>query len=138
VFLVSTLKALERIAEGAGVPEDMRAKAQDRRSDRDRTFRVALELGVPIAMGTDAATPFNRHGENAEELALMVSLGMTPIAAIAAASSVAARALGRDDIGVLAPGRLADVVVWDGDPTVDIDRVQRAPRAVFLGGERVM
>ena len=138
VFLVPTLKALERIAEGPGVPEDMRAKAQDRRSDRDSTFRVALELGVQIAMGTDAATPFNRHGENAEELALMVSLGMSPVAAIAAASGVAARALGRDDIGVLAPGRLADVVVWEGEPFEDIRTLQRAPRAVFLGGERVM
>ena len=138
VFLVPTLKALARIAEGAGVPEDMRAKAEDRRSDRDRTFCVALELGVPIAMGTDAATPFNRHGENAAELALMVALGMSPLAAIAAASGVAARALGRDDIGVIAPGRLADVVVWDGQPSEDIRTLQRAPRMVFLGGERVV
>ena len=138
VFLVPTLKALERIAEGAGVPEDMRAKAQDRRSDRDRTFRVALEMGVPIAMGTDAATPFNRHGENAEELALMVALGMTPLAAIAAASGVAARALGRDDTGVLGHGRLADVAVWDGEPSKDIRTLQRAPLAVFLGGDRVV
>jgi imidazolonepropionase-like amidohydrolase len=138
VFLVPTLKALERIAEGAGVPEDMRAKARDRRPDRDRTFRVALEMGVPIAMGTDAATPFNRHGENAEELALMVALGMTPVAAIAAASGVAARAIGRDDIGVLAPGRLADVVLWDGVPSEDIRMLQLAPRVVFLGGDRVV
>ena len=138
VFLVPTLKALERIAAGPGVPEEMRAKAQDRRSDRDSTFRLALEVGVPIAMGTDAATPFNRHGENAEELALMVALGMTPIAAIAAASGVAARALGRDDIGVLAPGRLADLVVWDGEPSDDVRALQLAPRAVFLGGERVV
>src|SRR5687768_13329004 len=129
VFLVPTLKALGKIAdpEGHGVPEDMRAKAQDRRSDRDLTFRIALELGVPIAMGTDAATPFNRHGENAQELELMVSLGMSPVAAIAAASDVAARALGRDDVGVLAPGKLADVVVWQGMPHDDIRVLQRAP-----------
>jgi len=63
---------------------------------------------------------------------------MTPIAAIAAASSVAARALGRDDIGVLAPGRLADVVVWDGEASKDIRALQLAPLAVFLGGERVV
>jgi imidazolonepropionase-like amidohydrolase len=140
VFLVPTLKALARIAdpEGPGVPEDMRAKARDRRSDRDRTFRLALDVGVPIAMGTDAATPFNRHGENAQELELMVGLGMTPVAAIAASSGVAARALGRDDIGVLRAGVLADVVVWDGAPDQDIRAVQRAPRAVFLGGERIM
>lgn len=140
VFLVPTLKALAGIAEpeGPGVPEDMRAKAQDRRSDRDRTFRLALEVRLPIAMGTDAATPFNRHGENAQELELMVSLGMSPLAAIAAASGVAARAIGRDDIGVLAPGLLADVAVWNGLPHEDIRALQRAPIAVFLGGERVM
>jgi imidazolonepropionase-like amidohydrolase len=139
VFLVPTLKALARIAdpEGPGVPEDMRAKARERRSDRDRTFRLALEVGVPIAMGTDAATPFNRHGENAEELELMVSLGMSPLAAIAATTSAAARALGRDDVGVIAPGKLADVVAWNGRPDVDIRALQRAPRAVFLGGEPV-
>ncbi|HEV8654257.1 MAG TPA: amidohydrolase family protein [Candidatus Limnocylindria bacterium] len=140
VFLVPTLKALARIAdpEGPGVPEDMRAKAHDRRSDRDRTFRLALELGVPIAMGTDAATPFNRHGENAQELELMVLLGMSSVTAIAAASGVAARAVGRDDIGLLAPGKLADVVVWDGMPDEDIRLLQRVPRAVFLGGDPVM
>jgi imidazolonepropionase-like amidohydrolase len=140
VFLVPTLKALARIAdpEGPGVPEDVRAKAQGRRSDRDRTFRTALEIGVPIAMGTDAATPFNRHGENAEELELMVALGMTPVAAIAAASSIAARAIGRDDIGVIRAGTLADVVVWEGAPDQDIRVVQRGPRAVFLGGERIV
>jgi len=139
VFLVPTLKALAGIAdpEGPGVPEEMRAKAQDRRSDRDRTFRLALDVGLPIAMGTDAATPFNRHGENAEELELMVSLGMSPLAAMAAASGVAARALGRDDIGLLAAGMLADVVVWNGTPHDDIRALQRGPRAVFLGGERV-
>jgi imidazolonepropionase-like amidohydrolase len=140
VYLVPTLKALARIAdaEGPGVPADMRAKARDRRSDRDRTFRLALELGVPIAMGTDAATPFNRHGENAEELELMVALGMSPLAAMAAASGAAARALGRDDIGVLAPGMLADLVVWNGMPHEDIRALQRAPIAVFLGGERMV
>ena len=140
VFLVPTLKALAGIAdpEGPGVPEDMRAKARERGSDRDRTFRLALELGVPIAMGTDAATPFNRHGENAQELELMVSLGMSPVAAIAAASGVAARAVGRDDVGVLASGMLADLVVWNGAPHEDIRALQREPRAVFLGGERVV
>ena len=136
VFLVPTLKALAKIAdpEGAGVPDDMRAKAHERRSDRDKTFRIALEAGVPIAMGTDAATPFNRHGANAEELELMVSLGMSPVAAIAASSAVAARAIGRDDRGVLAAGKLADIVVWHGMPHQDIRALQRAPRAVFLGG----
>ena len=134
VFLVPTLKALAGIAdpEGPGVPEDVRAKAQDGRSDRDRTFRLALDVGLPIAMGTDAATPFNRHGENAEELELMVALGMSPLAAISAACGGAARALGRDDIGVLAPGMLADVAVWNGSPHDDIRALQRGPTRCSL------
>lgn len=138
-YLVPTLKALANIADppGRGIPEEMVAKARERLADRDASFRLALETGVPIAMGTDAATPFNRHGENAEELALMVSLGMSPLAAIVVSTSVAARALGRDDVGVLAPGKLADIAVWQGDPLADIRVLQRPPLAVFLGGARV-
>jgi imidazolonepropionase-like amidohydrolase len=137
VFLVPTLKALAGIADGPGVPEEIAAKARDRRADRDATFRTALEERVPIAMGTDAATPFNRHGENAQELATMVELGMTPMAAILATTAVGARAIGREDIGVLAAGKLADVAVWRGDPLADVRVLERPPLAVFLGGTRI-
>jgi imidazolonepropionase-like amidohydrolase len=140
VFLVPTLKALAYMADppASGIPDDVTAKARERRADRDATFRVALEERVPIAMGTDAATPFNRHGENAEELALMVGLGMTAGEAIVASTSAAAKALGRDDLGVIAPGKLADLVAWNGDPLADIALLRRAPRAVFLGGARIV
>lgn len=140
VFLVPTLKALANIAEppGSGVPDDIVAKARERRADRDLTFRLARSAGVPIAMGTDAATPFNRHGENAQELALMVELGMSPMEAIVAATGTAARALGHADIGVLRAGALADIAVWDGDPLTDIAVLQASPRAVYLDGEMVI
>jgi len=140
VFLVPTLKALGYIADppGPGVPEEIVAKARERRADRDTTFRTALDLGVPIAMGTDAATPFNRHGENAEELTLMVSLGMTAEQAIAASTSVAARAIRSADAGSLAPGKFADLAIWDGDALADIAVLRSAPRAVYLGGLRVV
>lgn len=138
VFLVPTLKALTGIAQGPGVPADMAAKARERQADRDATFRMALAEGVPIAMGTDAATPFNYHGENAQELSIMVELGMTAAQAIAASTGVAAGAVGRDDIGRLAAGRLGDVAVWDGDPLADVRVLERMPLAVFLGGARVI
>jgi imidazolonepropionase-like amidohydrolase len=138
VFLVPTLKALARIADGPGVPEHIAAKARDRLADRDMTFRTALEEGVPIAMGTDAATPFNRHGENAEELAIMVELGMSAMAAILATTAVAARAIGRDDIGVFAAGKLADLAIWHGDPLADVRVLERPPLAVFLGATRIV
>ena len=138
VFLVPTLKALAGIADGTGVPEDIAAKAHDRRADRDATFRMALEEGVPIAMGTDAATPFNRHGENAQELAIMVELGMDSMAAVVATTAVGARAIGREDIGVLAAGKLADLAVWRGDPLANVRVLERPPLAVFLGGTRIV
>ena len=139
IALVPTLKALGYIADppARGVPPEMVAKARERLADRDASFRLALEAGVPIVMGTDAATPFNRHGENAEELELMVGLGMSPLAAILASTGAAARALGRDDVGVIAPGSLADVVAWAGDPLADIRVLQRPPLAVVLGGAAV-
>jgi len=89
-------------------------------------------------MGTDAATPFNRHGENAEELAIMVDLGMSALSAIGAATRSAGRAIGREDLGLLAPGKLADIAIWDGDPLADIRLFQRPPRVIFLGGMRVV
>ena len=140
VFLVPTLKALAYIAEppGPGIPDEIVAKAHERRADRDTTFRAALEEGVPIAMGTDAATPFNRHGENAEELGLMVELGLTPEQAIASATSVAARAIHNADVGEIAVGKYADLAVWEGDPLTDVAVLRSPPLAVFLGGARVV
>jgi imidazolonepropionase-like amidohydrolase len=138
VFLVPTLKALAGIADGPGVPAEIAAKARARRGDGEITFRMALEEGVPIAMGTDAATPFNRHGENAQELAIMVELGMDAMAAILATTAVSARAIGREDIGVLAAGKLADLAVWHGDPLTDVRVLERPPLAVFLAGTRIV
>lgn len=120
-----------------GVPEGIVAKALEAVAHRDRTFRAALAGGVPMAMGTDAATPFNRHGENAQELVLMVACGMTAMQAIVASTARAARALGRDDLGALEPGKLADLAVFEGDPLADVRVLSRPPRAVFLEGRRV-
>lgn len=140
VCLVPTLKALAHIAAppAPGIPDEIVTKAHERRTDRDSTFRLALREGVPIAMGTDAATPFNRHGENAQELEIMVALGMSALSAIIAATRDAGRAIGREDIGLLAAGKMADIAIWDGDPLADIRVLQRPPRAVFLGGMRVV
>ncbi len=99
---------------------------------------MALEEGVPIAMGTDAATPFNRHGENAGELVRMVELGMTTTDAVTSATSAAAHALGRDDVGSLRAGALADLAIWDGDPFADIRRLVTPPHAVIVGGKRIV
>jgi imidazolonepropionase-like amidohydrolase len=79
----------------------------------------AIEKGVPIALGTDAAVC--PHGQNLMELSYLVDLGMDPLAAIVAGTRTAAGLLGLGDrLGTLEAGKLADVVVCDGDPLRDI------------------
>src|SRR5262249_9060755 len=77
-FLVPTLVAPENISRfgiAAGVPAYMVEKTDRVKEAHRESFRKALKAGVRIAMGTDAGTPFNRHGANAEEIALMVETG---------------------------------------------------------------
>lgn len=95
------------------------AKARKAIDAIDATFRKAVQMGIKIAFGTDAGV--FRHGRNAEEFALLVERGMTPIAALKAATSVDAELLGiAAQVGTLEAGKVADVIAMPGDPTADI------------------
>ena len=74
---------------------------------------------VRIAFGTDAG--MFPHHENWREFPTMVSTGITPLRALQSATSVAAEMLGLDDLGVIAEGKIADVIAMPGDPFTDID-----------------
>lgn len=92
------------------------------------SLRRAKEAGVKIAAGSDAGFLVD-HGENAAELEELVKGGFTPLEAIRAATSTAADLLGLiDEIGSLTAGKLADIVVVDGDPLTDIGVLQRTER----------
>jgi imidazolonepropionase-like amidohydrolase len=86
---------------------------------------------VKIAFGTDAAV--FPHGENAREFASLVSRGMSPLDALRTATLNAADLLGVTDRGVIAAGKLADLVALPGNPLEDI-RVTERPVAVVKGG----
>ncbi|TKD53094.1 metal-dependent hydrolase family protein [Sphingomonas baiyangensis] len=84
----------------------------------------AIAAGVKIAFGTDSGV--SKHGINAQEFALMVEAGMTPAAAIRAATLDAADALGREDtLGALTPGREADIIAVSGNPLDDVRVLER-------------
>jgi imidazolonepropionase-like amidohydrolase len=95
-------------------------------------FAAAHKAGVKVAFGTDEGLV--PHGRNAEEFALMVKGGMTPMEAIEAATANAADLIGdAADIGSVQPGRYADIVAVAGDPLADITELQRM-RFVMKGG----
>jgi len=96
----------------------------------------AHRAGVTIAAGSDAGFLVD-HGENAAELAELVRGGLTPLEAIRAATAAAADLLGlADDLGTLTPGKLADLIVVDGDPTADVSTLAQPDRIshVLAGG----
>jgi imidazolonepropionase-like amidohydrolase len=93
--------------------------------------RLLAASDVTIAYGTDCGMfPFS-HG--ILEFQAMVAAGLSPVRALKAATSAAARLLGREDLGVLAPGRCADVVAMPGDPLADIAATARVD-FVMRGG----
>lgn len=124
----------ERLADPRTREIMSRANSWDVVHARESLVVAIHAAGGRIALGTDTPNPHVLPGLGVHnELARLVALGLTPLAAIASATSVAAALLRRDDIGVVAPGKLADLVLIDGDPVRDI-RAARRVRLVMKGG----
>ncbi len=90
--------------------------------------RLAHDMGIPVVTGTDTFLLYD------EIEALVDDVGFTPLEAIASATSVGAAAIGvEDDFGSIAPGKVADIVVYPADPSADIAAL-RHPSRVIRGG----
>ena len=125
IYLVPTLTVFTFHA-AQGNPH-AKAEAKDFRLKHIDTVQKALSTGVTVVAGTDAGAW--EHGNNARELELLVQAGMTPLQALVAATGWAAGCLGMDDrIGTIETGKLADLIVVDGDPLADIALLQDKER----------
>jgi imidazolonepropionase-like amidohydrolase len=136
VYMVPTLSALAKTGacrHGCGIPDDALDKAKAMTKRHQRSFRQAHRRGLLIAMGTDAGTPFNYHGDNAQELERMVALGMNPMDAILASTAVAARLIGLEaQIGTIVPGKEADLLLVQGNPLRRIEVLRDRSRLVGI------
>jgi len=126
-WLVPTLLAgftVESLATAGRLPAPIAAKALAIAPRMHNSFKLALDAGVKIALGTDAGVM--RHGTNAREFELMVRFGMTPMQSIVAGTSNGATLLGVErDAGSVAVGKRADIVAVQGDPLQNIAVLQR-------------
>ena len=123
-YYVPTLSTIngykERLAKdpNAYSPE-VKAKIEWRIGITGKALALAYPKGVKIAFGTDAGV--SKHGRNADEFLLMVQFGMSPMAAIQAATVNAAELLGVSNlVGTLTPGKRADLIAVRGDPLTDV------------------
>ncbi|MEK6810318.1 MAG: amidohydrolase family protein, partial [Candidatus Thermoplasmatota archaeon] len=122
VVLCPTLTAGESVARYGGwkpgMPDDPRIK------EAKEMFARALRSGVTIACGSDVGV--FAHGENARELELMVAYGMSPLEALRAATTTAAKVLRREkDLGRVAQGYVADLIAVRGDTLADLVTVTK-------------
>src|SRR5256885_4035864 len=112
-FFVPTLLVYVYHRESAS--PHVRARAHDLQKHHIASIQRALELGVPIAAGTDAGG--HGHPKNAGELQCLVDAGLTPMQALRAGTQWAAQCLALErEVGTLEKGRLADLVVVQGNP----------------------
>ena len=110
--------------EKMGYPEKIIEKERKVGRQQRENFQKAARAGVKLAFGTDAGV--YPHGLNARQFAHMVRWGLSPMQAIQAATVNAADLIGwPDKVGAIAPGRYADLIAVDGDPTSDVTVLEK-------------
>jgi imidazolonepropionase-like amidohydrolase len=134
-YLVPTLflgEYMEKNMDRSDIPEYSKQKMRDVTGAMRKNIGRAFAAGVKVAFGTDAAV--YPHGLNAGEFHVYVSLGMTPLAAIQTATINASDLLGpKYLVGTLEPGKWADMIAVDGDPTKDVTILEHV-KFVMKGG----
>jgi imidazolonepropionase-like amidohydrolase len=123
---------IDTVGRQQGWPEEFLRKNIETTEAQRQAFTRAHAAGVAIVYGTDAGV--YPHGLNARQFPVMVERGMTPMEAIRAATSVAARYMGWEDrVGQITPGRFGDVIAVKCDPLVDIRCLQNVAAVIKDG-----
>lgn len=133
-YLVPTLVVTDVNRDLPGLTHIQRERQDLIERKHRASCEAAIELGVPIATGTDTGEVGVTADMVWREVALLYDHGASPMAAIKAATSAAARLLGLDrEVGTVEPGRVADLVLVAGDPLVDLRRLASPAMVVQAG-----
>ncbi|TIX51409.1 metal-dependent hydrolase family protein [Alteraurantiacibacter aquimixticola] len=125
---------IDEVGTAEGWPEEYLRKNRETTQVQRDNFRRAVELGVPLAFGSDAGV--FPHGINARQFGYMIANGMTPLQAIRAATVNAAEVIGHgEELGAIAPGYFADMIAVAGDPLVDVTVLESVAGVVKSGSE---
>ena len=139
IVLVPTIacdRAITRRGRAAGIPGFIVDDCARLAPSLERALTRAIELGVRIAAGNDGGAPLTASGDLVDELAVYVELGMTPVQALASATSIAAELFGWPDVGLVEPGHEADLLLVSGDPCESVEAL-RDPDLVIARGRVV-
>jgi imidazolonepropionase-like amidohydrolase len=134
VALCPTLAAGDATSQYKGWKKGIEPEP-DRLVQKRKSFKAALDAGVTICFGGDVGV--FAHGDNARELIMMVEYGMNPISALKSATSVNADVFHvNKSVGRIKNGLLADLLVVEGDPTLNIEAIRKV-KMVIKGGQIV-
>ena len=140
-YLVPTLAAVNNIYlnRDNGIPAFIVEKTIRVRERHHQSIKMFYKAGGKIAMGTDAGTPFNIHGDNCQELKFMVELGISNSDAMQFSTASAADLMGLTDRGQIEENFYADLLIVSGNPVEDISAVanQENHRSVIKNGSAV-
>ncbi len=120
---------------------DIVCKAKKTWESHQKSVKMALKASVKVGSGTDATGNYGLHGNYAYELELLSDLGMKPMDVLKTATKVNSEILGLEDkIGTIEPGKAADLIIIDGDPTQDVRILQEKSKIklVMIGGKIVV
>jgi len=143
VFYVPTLAVMQNILDhgpAAGLPAYVMQNVADRTRQHREAVKLAYDAGVKIATGTDAGSVLTPHGSAGREAELLAACGIPVVEAIRCATQRGAELIGREsEVGTIVAGRIADLVVLNGNP-VDDPSVLGRPEAVarvYQGGRPI-
>ena len=137
---IMELRQLREIGEIQVSEESELEHLEQRMELRLDIMRRMLDYGMKdrIVPGTDSGVGFLAFGHLDYDLQLLVKVGFTPAEALESATRVSAQAIGMErDIGTIEPGKIADLVAFDGDPSQDETAVSRV-KAVFQAGQQIL